>query len=163
LQALEQDGREDPDVVRRRANGRDLGRAMPKLVADRRRHRRVPVDIAGRFMREDKQEYPCLVTDMSAGGLALATPAVAEIGERIIAYLDDFGRIEGVVARHLDGGFAVKIVASLHRREKIVNQLTWLINRGRLGLSEERRHERVVPRNPFSKLIMPNGACMIVG
>lgn len=58
---------------------------------------------------------------------------------------------------HLDGGFAVKIKASLLRRERTVNQLAWLINRGQLGLSEERRHERVVPRNPFSKLIMPNG------
>ena len=70
---------------------------------------------------------------MSAGGMALRTPTACEPGERVVAYLDNFGRIEGVVARSLDDGFAVKFVASLYKREKIVNQLTWLINRERLG------------------------------
>ena len=41
--------------------------------------------------------------------------------------------------------------------EKIVNQLTWLINRERLELAEGRRHERVVPKNSSSTLILPNG------
>jgi hypothetical protein len=94
---------------------------------------------------------------MSAGGMALLSPAICETGERIVAYLDVIGRIEGIVVRPSDGGFAVRIVAGPHKREKIVNQLTWLINRDRLGLSEGRRHERVVPRNPSSKLILPNG------
>ena len=32
------------------------------------------------------------------------------------------------------------------KREKLVNQLTWLVNRKTLGLPEDRRHERIVPR-----------------
>lgn len=35
--------------------------------------------------------------------------------------------------------------------------LTWIINQEMLGLAEERQHERVVPRNPSSRLILPNG------
>jgi hypothetical protein len=138
---------------------------MPKIVPDRRRFRRVPIHVSGRFMREDRQDYPCEIINMSAGGMTLLSPVSCEVGERIVAYLDHFGRIEGVVARPMDGGFAAKIVASLHKREKIANQLTWLINRDRLGLSEERRHERVVPRNPTSKLILPNGevhSCRVI-
>jgi hypothetical protein len=132
-------------------------RRLARIVPDQRKHRRVAVEITGRLMRENKEDYPCQVVNMSAGGVALLAPIVCEVGERIIAYLDVIGRIEGIVVRPIDGGFAMKIIAGLHKREKIVNQLTWLINRDRLGLSEGRRHERVVPKNPSSKLILPNG------
>ncbi len=137
-------------LLDRRAN-------WPKIVPDRRRHRRVPVTVFGRFMREDKQEYPCQVINMSAGGMAMLAPLPCNIGERIVAYLDNLGRIEGIVVRCFDGGFGVRIVASLYKRERIANLLTWLINQKALGLGEERKHERVVPRINASKLILPNG------
>lgn len=129
----------------------------PKIVPDRRRHRRVPVQVFGRFMREDKQEYPCQVVDMSAGGMAMIAPVTCADGERIVAYLDNLGRIEGVVVRSFEGGFAVRILASLYKRERIANLLTWLINQKALGLGEERKHDRIVPRINASKLILPNG------
>lgn len=129
----------------------------PKIVPERRRHRRVPVNLFGRFMREDKQEYPCQVVNMSAGGMAMVAPVKCGDGERIVAYLDNLGRIEGVVVRSFEGGFAVRILASLYKRERIANLLTWLINQNALGLGEERKHDRIVPRINASKLILPNG------
>jgi PilZ domain-containing protein len=132
-------------------------RSLAKIVPDKRKYRRVAIRLLGRFMREDKEEYPCQVVNMSAGGMALLSPAQCRDGERIVAYLDNFGRLEGVVIRSVEGGFAARIVASQYKREKIANLLTWLINRESLGLNEERKHERVVPRNPLSKLILPNG------
>jgi hypothetical protein len=63
-------------------------------------------------MRDDKQEYPCEVINMSAGGMALLSPIACADQERIVAYLDKFGRIEGVVVRSFEGGFAVRILAS---------------------------------------------------
>ena len=138
---------------------RRLERRMnrPKIVPDRRRHRRARVSVFGRFMREDKQEYPCQVVNMSAGGMAIIAPVSVKDGERIVAYLDNLGRIEGIVVRSFEGGFAVHILASLYKRERIANLLTWLINQKSLGLGEERKHERIVPRINASKLIMPNG------
>jgi hypothetical protein len=129
----------------------------PKIVPERRRHRRVAVNLFGRFMREDKREYPCQVVNMSAGGMAMVAPVKCGDGERIVAYLDNLGRIEGVVVRSFEGGFAVRILASLYKRERIANLLTWLINQKALGLGEERKHDRIVPRINASKLIMPNG------
>ena len=82
-------------------------RPLPKLVPERRKHLRVPVNVFGRLMREDKQEYPCQVINMSAGGMALLAPVNCDVGERIVAYLDNLGRIEGIVVRPLEGGFAV--------------------------------------------------------
>lgn len=136
---------------------RKLNRSSARIVPDRRRHRRVPVNVFGRFMREDKQEYPCQVINMSAGGMAILAPVSCDSGERIVAYLDNLGRIEGVVARPFEGGFAVRILASLYKRERIANLLTWLTNQKSLGLGEEPQNERVVPRINASKLILPNG------
>jgi hypothetical protein len=41
----------------------------------------------------------------------------------------------------------------------------WLANRHILGLPEDRRHDRIAPRNPFARLILPNGlnvACRVM-
>jgi len=155
---LEEGSPAEPQRERReRLLDRKAKRPIAKIVPDRRRHRRVPVTLFGRFMREDKQEYPCQVINMSAGGMAVLAPASCRDGERIVAYLDNLGRIEGIVSRSFDGGFAVRILASLQKRERIANLLTWLSNQKELGLGEERKHERVVPRINASKLILPNG------
>ena len=133
-------------------------RPIPKIVPDRRKHRRVVVSIFGRFMREDKQEYPCHIINMSAGGMAMLAPVGCELDERIVAYLDNLGRIEGIVARVFEGGLGVRILASAAKRERIANLLTWLANQKGLGLGDERKHERIVPRNNASKLILPSSA-----
>ena len=59
---------------RERLVDRKVNRPIVKIVPDRRRHRRVPVGVVGRFMREDKREYPCQVVNMSAGGMAILAP-----------------------------------------------------------------------------------------
>lgn len=127
------------------------------IVADRRRHNRVRVNLLGRFMLPDYQEYPCQVVDMSPGGAALVSPIVADVGLRVIAYIDHIGRIEGQVARHIDGGFAMTIATSAHKRDKIASKLTYLANKDLLNLPEDRRHERQVVENPYSKLQMDDG------
>jgi hypothetical protein len=113
-------------------------------------------------MRENKQEYPCQLINMSAGGMAMLAPVACDIDERIVAYLDNLGRIEGIVVRRFEGGFAVRILGSLYKRERIANLLTWLVNQETLGLTEERKHERIVPRVNASKLI-PTAPCITAG
>lgn len=135
---------------------RPSGRPYPKIVQDRRRYRRVLIDLEGRFMRADRQEYPCQVINMSGGGMALLAPVSCHPGERVVAYLENFGRLEGTVARCFEGGFAVQIVASAQKRERIANLLTWYANREHLD-AEERQHERLAPRIAAQKLILPNG------
>jgi PilZ domain len=131
---------------------RQAGR--PRIVPDRRRFRRVLVSLNGRFMSEDKREYPCEVLNMSPGGMALRAPVSPRTGERVVAYLDSLGRLEGTVARVFEGGFAVELKASPQKRERIANLLTWLTNQDLSG--EERQHERYEPRIAAQKLILPN-------
>jgi hypothetical protein len=130
----------------------------PTLNEERRRFQRVRVNLLGRFMLSDRREFPCQVTDMSPGGMALVAPVSGRPGERVIAYIDHVGRLEGVVARSFPNGFAMTIAATPRKRDKLAAQLTWLANRHILGLPEDRRHGRLVPRNPRSIMGLPDGS-----
>ena len=148
--------RSAPARTAKTRGARRSDRLYPKIVPDRRKYRRVAVELEGRFMREDRQEYPCQVINMSGGGMALLAPVACQKGERVVAYLENFGRLEGVVARNFEGGFAVQINASAQKRERIANLLTWYANRNHAD-AEERQHGRFVPRIAAQKLILPNG------
>ncbi len=135
------------------------------LSEDRRRFQRVKVNLLGRYMLTDRREFPCQVINMSPGGMAMVAPVGGQPGERVIAYIDHLGRLEGHVARPLQNGFAMTIAATARKRDKLAAQLTWLANRHILDSPEDRRHGRMAPRNPIGRLIMPNGvsvACRII-
>jgi PilZ domain len=133
-----------------------FARTIPlPLDVERRRFQRVRLDLQGRFMLADGQESPCRVVNISPGGTALMASICPEIGERVVAYVDNLGRIEGVVVRHFQDGFALSITSTLHKRDKIAAQLTWLANRD--ILPEQRRHRRLKPRNPLTRILLPNG------
>ena len=132
------------------------------LSEERRRFQRVRVNLLGRYMLPDRREFPCQVIDLSPGGMALIAPVVAELRDRVIAYVDHIGRLEGIVTRHLANGFAMTVIATARKRDKLAAQLTWLANRHILGLPEDRRHDRVTPRNPTTRLILPNGSSVVV-
>jgi len=124
---------------------------------ERRRHQRVRVNLLGRYMLADRTEYPCQVVNMSPGGMALIAPVCGNVGDRVIAYVDHLGRLEGKIARMLENGFAMTISATPRKRDKLAAQLTWLANRSILNLPEDRRHGRFVPKVVAARLIMPNG------
>lgn len=139
-------------------------RILP-LSEERRRFQRVRVNLLGRYMLADRREFPCQVVDMSPGGMAVIAPVNGKAGERIIAYVDHLGRLEGSIVRQFTNGFAMTIAATVRKRDKIAAQLTWLANREILGLPEDRRHGRVVPRESTSNLVLPNGtnvSCRII-
>lgn len=125
--------------------------------AERRNFQRVRVKVYGRYMLEDRSEHPCQVVDMSPGDVALLAHRPGALGEKVIVYLDHIGRVEGVVTRQLHDGFAMTILASERKRDKLAAQLTWLANRHELDLPEDRRHERIMPRNPLSMLRLDDG------
>jgi len=135
------------------------------LSEERRRFQRVRVNLLGRYMLADRREFPCQITDMSPGGMALVAPVNGRAGERVIAYVDHIGRLEGVIARQFPNGFAMTITATPRKRDKLASQLTWLANRHVLGLPEDRRHDRIVPRDPRAVLVLADGTqsvCHIV-
>jgi hypothetical protein len=124
---------------------------------ERRRHQRVDVQVMGRYMLESRREYPCQTVNISPGGLAILAPVMGNIGERVVIYLDQLGRVEGTVVRQFQNGFAIAFSATVRKRDKLASQLTWLANRALLGLPEDRRHDRVQPRIPRTVITLGNG------
>ncbi|HLV83957.1 MULTISPECIES: PilZ domain-containing protein [Devosia] len=108
-------------------------------------------------MLADRREFPCQVLEMSPGDAVVIAPAAGGVGEKVIAYLDLIGRIEGVILSQIDGGFVMDLAASPRKRDKMAAQLTWLANKDVLGLPEDRRHERVVPDIRHSTVVLDDG------
>lgn len=121
----------------------------PSIVApvrtngDLRRHRRVPLELAGRFMRSNREEHVCRLKDVSVGGAFVQSDNIPEIGERIVAYFDQLGGLEGVVSRIMPAGFAFQFKVSDHKREKLAAQIMWLLNREDFPDELGRQHERI--------------------
>jgi hypothetical protein len=139
---------------------------------DRRREIRVVVRIAGRFSlanRRDpngnRRQFACRAVNISESYMMLATPVAGAIGERIIAYFEEFGKIQGSIARVLDGGFVMRIVADNDERSKFVRKLIWLEQNKNYDVPDVRAQKRIVPQDPISTLIFPDGSmqqCFVI-
>jgi hypothetical protein len=143
----------------------DTDLASAPLTSENRRYQRVKVDLLGRYMLEDRREFPCQVINMSPGGLAMIAPACGRLGERVVAYVDHVGRLEGLIARIFPSGFSMTIAASQRKRDKLAAQLTWLANRHILDMPEDRRHARAASRDQMVTLELEDGSkeqCAIV-
>lgn len=136
-------------------------RKIYPATEERRRFQRVKVHLLGRYMLPDRREFPCQVINMSPGGLAMLAPGIGNVGDRVIAYLDHIGRVEGKITRIIDNGFAMTVNATPRKRDKMAAQLTWLANRDILNLPEDRRHDRIVPRNPTAHVVLADGTDML--
>lgn len=130
-----------------------------------RAFQRVAVKLEGRLMVPSEDEYVCMTVDMSPGDARFICAARPLPGDRIIAYIDHIGRIEGSVVKTTDDGFVITTVATERKREKLAAQLTWLANKHELGLPEDRRHDRLTPRRARTELSMDDGqtlSCRII-
>jgi hypothetical protein len=131
--------------------------AAHKPQPDQRSFQRVSVNLPGRLMLPNHDEYDCSVIDMSPGDASFICSARPRVGERIIAYVDHLGRIEGNVAVLNTEGFAITLTATDRKREKLAAQLTWIANKHELGLPEDRRHNRLTPRNTRTEITLDDG------
>ena len=128
-----------------------------RAYAQMPRFQRVKVSVLGRYMLADRREFPCQVLEMSHGDAAVIAPVAGNVGEKVIAYLDHLGRVEGSIIEATEGGFVMDLAASPRKRDKMAAQLTWLANKDILNLPEDRRHERVVPDNRHSTVVLDDG------
>jgi len=110
---------------------------------ERRRHQRARVRLRGRYMLADRREYACQAIDISAGGMAILGAIKGQIGERVVAYFDRIGRVEGMVVRHFDKCFVIELSASSLKRERLDLRIGWLVKREAGLVADSRRHDRI--------------------
>jgi hypothetical protein len=123
----------------------DLAAAARRLTAaqvglrERRRFRRMPIELTGRLLDTAGREHDCRTADISPGDARIVSDVLPPVGERVVIYLVGFGRVSGKVARKCgEGEMAVIFDFSAHKREKMAEQLTLAVNRD-LGITEETR------------------------
>ncbi len=69
---------------------------------ERRDDVRVIVNLAGRYMLASKRnlkgercEFACRIVNISLAAMALSAPVPGPVGERVIVYSEQFGRLHG--------------------------------------------------------------------
>ncbi len=97
---------------------------------ERRRHPRVKLALQGRYMLANGREYPCTTIDVSPIGFSLRGVRPGLLGERVVAYIEDLGRLEGVIVRRKVGWFAVDMRAPQNKIERLAQRIAWLVHRG---------------------------------
>jgi hypothetical protein len=91
---------------------------------ERRRHKRHPLKFSGRYMLEDgPSDYPCRTENVSATGIFLRGFRVGEVGEWVVTYLDQLGRVEGAIVRTQDSWFAFEIAAPPAKMQKLATKV----------------------------------------
>jgi hypothetical protein len=136
---------------------RDAEPIVAKAKAERRRFRRVRVDLAGRlFTPDDGKEARCTVLNLSPGGAAIACEITPDHGTAVVLYVDGFGRFEGTVARRDGQNFGVSFVCTSAKRERTAEQLTLFLNKALVDETVLRRHERTHQKG-FAKFTRADG------
>lgn len=136
---------------------KDAEPAVAKAGAERRRFRRVKIDLPGRlFVPSDSREARCTVTDLSPGGAAIACEVIPDSGTPVVLYVDGFGRFEGNVVRRDGSGFGVSFVCTPSKRERIAEQLILFLNKALVDDNVLRRHRRSSPKG-FAKFTRADG------
>lgn len=131
---------------------------LEKARAERRRFRRVHVDLPGRlFVPTDSREAACKILDMSPGGASIECEIMPASGTQIILYIERLGRFEGAVARENQKGFGVRFSSTPLKRERTAEQLTLLMNKSLLDESDLRRDERV-PSKALTRFTRSDGS-----
>ena len=129
--------------------------------AERRRFRRVETPLGLRFLHAQTESKGRLV-DVSAGGARIACAYVPPTGAAVVLYAERLGRLEGVVVRHVTGGFAVRFTHRLGRAKRLADALTWVLNR---PPERDRRRARRYPQDEPARLARADGsvaACRIL-
>jgi PilZ domain len=99
---------------------------MTKPGEESRRRKRVPLALSGHYVLESGCNYPCQTENVSATGILLRGFPGGDLGEWVVVYLSELGRIEGTIVRSEDTCFAFEIAATPSQTQKLAAKLASL-------------------------------------
>ncbi len=122
---------------------------------ERRRYRRVDLSLKARVLKADGVEEPCLVINVSAGGVLLKAVNPPQAGEKVVVYIDNVGRHEGQVIRSAKHHFAVDYRSRRAKTKRAADNLTYALNTAHMRL-DRRQTPRIRTEEP-TVLTLENG------
>jgi hypothetical protein len=132
------------------------------------KQRAVDVRLGGRYSlanRRDQQgnrrEFACRTSRVSPFQMMVSVPVVGTVGERVISYFSEFGKLDGWVSSVVKDGFLIDLAVTREKREKLAGTLTWLEKQQNdPNCRDARGQERIIPANPHSTLIFADGSTL---
>jgi len=135
--------------------------------------RAVNVAVGGRYSlanwydhHGNRREYACRTSRVSPYRMLVSVPVIGRIGDRVVSYFGDFGKLDGWITDTVAGGFLLDLETDKEQREKLARKLSWLEKKQNdASVVETRRHGRIIPKNPHSTVIFADGAhrdCFII-
>lgn len=113
-----------------------------------------------RDVQGNRREFACRTTRVSPYQMMITVPVIGAIGERVISYFGEFGKLDGWVCEHAEGGFLVDLAVPKEKREQLAGKLSWLQKQQKDSVRDGRSQERIIPENPHSTLIFADGSTL---
>ncbi len=137
------------------------------LVIDREDDKSIYVSLPGRYSlvesttpRIESRQFACRAVNISSSTIALTAPVTARVGIRVIADIEQLGRVKGSIFRVFDLGFAMNIEAGEQERDVLATKIDWIERNKDFEIRDHRSHARFIPRRPLSMLTLSDGSKM---
>lgn len=113
-----------------------------------------------RDLKGNRREFACRTSRVSPFQMMIAVPVVGAVGERVISYFGEFGKLDGWVSEHVEGGFLFDLAVPKEKREQLAGKLSWLEKQQKDTVRDARGQKRIIPENPHSTLIFADGSTL---
>ena len=101
--------------------------ALRPLRQERRSQRRIRFRLQGRFLLPDGTEHPCEAVDATESVVAFFSETAPQLGDRIVVYVEQLGRLDGVVKHRKKDRFALALTAGDVGQKKYAARLAALV------------------------------------
>jgi len=139
---------------------------------NRRQQIRLKACVPGRFSladyrdgRGNRRRFACRAIELAETTITCTTAISGRLGDRVIAYFQEFGKFHGPIVQVADEGFVMRIVATDQQRSRWRRTLAWFEQSQLFNWPDRRRHKRVIPENPLSTITFPDGrvrVCFVI-
>jgi hypothetical protein len=129
--------------------------------------RSIDLRLGGRYSlanRHDPQgnrrQFACRTTRVSPYQMMISVPVIGAVGERVVSYFGEFGKLDGWVSEHVEGGFLIDLALPREKRQQLAGKISWLEKQQKETVHDARGQGRVIPENPHSTLIFADGSML---
>jgi len=118
-----------------------------------------------RDMNGNRREFACRTNRVSPTQMMIAVPVMGAVGERVISYFGEFGKLDGWISDVVTDGFLIDLSVNRSRREQLASKLSWLDQQQKHAVYDVRDQERIIPEDPHSSLLFADGntaSCFVI-
>ncbi len=118
-----------------------------------------------RYSETEVSVFACRTYGITPFLVTLSAPVVGKVGDKVSTVFDDLGLIKGHISGTFDDGFRMDVDTVATDVERLAMRLEWLKRKSTSTVVDNRKHKRVLPRNPGSTLYLADGSrvrCFII-